>query len=124
MQDGIAIEDEKSGRIIINQKSFCELVKWIIIEYVGVSYDAVSIAVENRRSYFETITTVEDAAIIGHDWPYFYTAMDIYFGEHSHLIDKFLIKERPDSPDGLNLYEKVEHSILHKHDLKEPIEWE
>lgn len=123
MQDGIVIETEKNGRIIINQESFCELVKWIIVEYVGVPYDIASRAVENRLSYFEAITTVEDAGFVGHDWPYFYTAMDMYFGEHSRSIDKFLMKKRPDLPDGLKLYEEIEKDILCRFGLKEPIEW-
>ncbi len=124
MKDGIVIENGKNGRIIVNQKSFCELVKWIIVEYIGISYDAASMAVEDRSSYFETITTVEDATFVGHDWPYFYTAMDMYFGEHSHSIDKFIVKERPDAPNGLERYKKIESDILYRLGLNEPIVWE
>lgn len=115
--------EDRGEKVIINPKSFRELIKWLIVEYVGVSYEKASVSVEQRTPYFEGINSLKDAYFVGHDWPYFYTAMDIYFGGHGHDIDVFLINERPDAPGGLELYGKIEKAILCEHDLKEPVVW-
>ena len=124
MPDNIVLFNEQHEKVIINQKSFCELIKWLIVAYIGVSYDVAHKAVEDKGSFFENLNDVESAGFAGHDWPYFYLAMDIYFSSHEHSIDKFLIRKRPDFPGGLEIYQKIENDILHEHNLKEPITWE
>lgn len=81
-------------------------------------------AVENKICFSKNLNDVESAGFAGHDWPYFYLVMDIYFSDHGHSIDKFLIRERRDLPGGLEIYQKIENDILHERNLEEPIIWE
>ena len=41
VRDGLVFKDE-NGQVIFNQYSFCELVKHLLVELVGISYEAVS----------------------------------------------------------------------------------
>ena len=41
LRDGLVFKDE-DGQVIFNQYSFCELVKHLLVELVGISYEAVS----------------------------------------------------------------------------------
>ena len=41
VRDGIVFKDE-DGQVIFNQHSFCELVKHLLVELVGISYEEAS----------------------------------------------------------------------------------
>ncbi len=118
MRDGIVLSDGEEN-VIVNQRSYCELIKWLIVEYTGVSYQEASGCVEQRLPFFESINSVLDAALESHDWPYYYTAMRMYFG---HAPVKTILPP-PDQPEGLSLYQKIEADILDHHHLSEPIIW-
>ena len=45
VRDGIVFKDE-DGQVIFNQHSFCELVKHLLVELVGISYEEASQIVE------------------------------------------------------------------------------
>ena len=38
VRDGLVFKDE-NGQVIFNQYSFCELVKHLLVELVGISYE-------------------------------------------------------------------------------------
>ena len=120
MCDNIILSDGKDT-IIVNQRSYCELIKWLIVRYAGVSYQEAAACVEQRIPFFEGIDNFLSASLEGHDWPYYYTAMDMFFGGHIHAKP---VLPPPDTSEGLDLYEKIEADILQEHNLKEPIIWE
>ena len=41
VRDGLVFKDE-DGQVIFNQHSFCELVKRLLVELVGISYEEAS----------------------------------------------------------------------------------
>ena len=41
VRDGLVFKDE-DGQVIFNQYSFCELVKHLLVELVGISYEEAS----------------------------------------------------------------------------------
>ena len=41
VRDGLVFKDE-DGQVIFNQYSFCELVKYLMVELVGISYEEAS----------------------------------------------------------------------------------
>ena len=45
LRDGLVFKDE-DGQVIFNQYSFCELVKHLLVELVGISYEEASQIVE------------------------------------------------------------------------------
>ena len=45
VRDGLVFKDE-DGQVIFNQYSFCELVKHLLVELVGISYEEASQIVE------------------------------------------------------------------------------
>ena len=45
VRDGLVFKDE-DGQVIFNQHSFCELVKHLLVELVGISYEEASQIVE------------------------------------------------------------------------------
>ena len=45
VRDGLVFKDE-DGQVIFNQYSFCELVKHLLVELVGISYEDASQIVE------------------------------------------------------------------------------
>ncbi|WP_287227637.1 hypothetical protein [Oscillibacter sp.] len=45
VRDGLVFKDE-NGQVIFNQYSFCELVKHLLVELVGISYEEASQTVE------------------------------------------------------------------------------
>lgn len=116
MKDVIVVTD-KEYKIIINQYSYYELVKWLIVEYAGVSYEEASICISRHRDYFESIDTVSDALLEEHDWPYYYLAMTLYFGDSTNAKP---VKIPPDTPEGRKIYKEIEDRILLEHNLKEP----
>ena len=49
VRDGIVFKDE-DGQVIFNQHSFCELVKHLLVELVGISYEEASQIVDRWQS--------------------------------------------------------------------------
>ena len=61
VKDGLVFKDE-NGQVIFNQHSFCELVKCLLVELVGISYEEASQIVERSS----LATPVADAM----EWRY------------------------------------------------------
>ena len=76
VRDGIVFKDE-DGQVIFNQHSFCELVKHLLVELVGISYEEASQIVE-RSPLAEPVADAMGVAIFSHDLPY-YWAMFFYY---------------------------------------------
>lgn len=113
LKDGIVLEDN-GDRIVVNQYSFCELLKHLLNYYVGISYEKASKIVS--PSYFaEPISSIEDAGLLGHEYPY-YWAMSLYYG---HM---YWEKGIPAQPDDLTAYFELENSIIRQYNLNEPFE--
>lgn len=77
VRDGLVFKDE-DGQVIFNQYSFCELVKHLLVELVGISYEEASQIVE-RSPLAEPVADAMGVAIFSHDLPY-YWAMFFYYG--------------------------------------------
>ena len=77
VRDGLVFKDE-NGQVIFNQYSFCELVKHLLVELVGISYEEASQTVE-RAPLAEPVADAVGVAIFSHDRPY-YWAMFFYYG--------------------------------------------
>lgn len=77
LRDGLVFKDE-DGQVIFNQYSFCELVKHLLVELVGISYEEASQIVE-RSPLAAPVDNAIDVAIFSHDLPY-YWAMFSYYG--------------------------------------------
>ena len=77
VRDGLVFKDE-DGQVIFNQYSFCELVKHLLVELVGISYEEASQIVE-RSPLAEPVADAMGVAIFSHDLPY-YWAMSFYYG--------------------------------------------
>ena len=70
VRDGLVFKDE-DGQVIFNQYSFCELVKRLLVELVGISYEEASQIVE-RSPLAEPVTDALGVAIFSHDLPYYW----------------------------------------------------
>lgn len=77
VRDGLVFKDE-DGQVIFNQHSFCELVKHLLVELVGISYEEASQIVE-CSPLAEPVADAMGVAIFSHDLPY-YWAMFFYYG--------------------------------------------
>ena len=64
VRDGIVFKDE-DGQVIFNQHSFCELVKHLLVELVGISYEEASQTVE-RSPLAEPVADAVGVAIFRH----------------------------------------------------------
>ena len=113
VRDGLVFKDE-DGQVIFNQYSFCELVKRLLVELVGISYEEASQIVE-RSPLAEPVTDALGVAIFSHDLPY-YWAMFFYYGNGYWLGDKGI----PAQPEDMDAYEILENRIMEKYHLKEP----
>ena len=113
LKDGVVLEDD-SDRIIVNQYSFCELIKRLLTHYVGISYEDASKMVAQFH-LAEPISNVMDAGLLGHEYPY-YWAMNLYYGE------AYWEKGIPAQPDDLEAYFELENSIMKHYNLNEPFE--
>ena len=122
MRDNVVLSDG-TDTVIVNQRSYCELIKWLLVEYLGVSYEAASLRVEQKADFFASLDNMTAAALESHSWPYYYTAMDLYLGGCGTLQDAVPLLPPPDTKGGLNLYADLEQRIRTAHNLKEPIEW-
>ena len=70
VRDGLVFKDE-DGQVIFNQYSFCELVKHLLVELVGISYEEASQTVE-RSPLAEPVADAVGVAIFSHDRPYYW----------------------------------------------------
>ena len=115
VRDGLVFKDE-NGQVIFNQYSFCELVKHLLVELVGISYEEASQIVE-RSPLVEPVTDTMEVAIFSHELPY-YCAMLLYYG-NGYWWEKGI----PAQPEDMDAYEALEKKIMEKYDLKEPFIW-
>ena len=65
VRDGIVFKDE-DGQVIFNQHSFCELVKHLLVELVGISYEEASQIVD-RSPLAEPVADAMGVAMFSHD---------------------------------------------------------
>ena len=77
VRDGLVFKDE-DGQVIFNKYSFCEVVKRLLVELVGISYEEASQTVE-RSPLAEPVANAMGVAYVSHDLPY-YWAMSFYYG--------------------------------------------
>ena len=115
VRDGLVFKDE-NGQVIFNQYSFCELVKHLLVELVGISYEEASQTVE-RAPLAEPVADAVGVAIFSHDRPY-YWAMFFCYG-NGYWWEKGI----PAQPEVMDAYEALEKKIMEKCHLKEPFEW-
>lgn len=76
VRDGLVFKDE-DGQVIFNQYSFCELVKHLLVELVGISYEEASQTVE-RAPLAEPVADAVGVAIFSHDRPYYWAMFFCY----------------------------------------------
>ena len=69
VRDGLVFKDE-DGQVIFNQYSFCELVKHLLVELMGISYEEASQTVE-RSPLAAPVSNVMGVAVFSHDLPYY-----------------------------------------------------
>ncbi|WP_305383282.1 hypothetical protein [uncultured Bacteroides sp.] len=114
LKDGIVLEDS-GNRVIVNQYSFCELIKHLLTHYVGISYEKASKIVAQSH-LTKPISSVMDAGLLGHEYPY-YWAMNLYYGA------MYWERGIPTQPDDLTAYFELENSIMKRHNLNNPFEY-
>lgn len=120
MKDHIVVSDA-NDTVVINLRSYCELLKWLIVEYIGVSYDVANAAIEKRCDYFENFEiSILRASLENHNWPYYFTAMSLYFGDY-RIATPIIMP--PNTSEGTDLYVEIENRIMEEHNLKEPFDW-
>lgn len=100
VRDGIVFKDE-DGQVIFNQHSFCELVKHLLVELVGISYEEASQIVD-RSPLAEPVADAMGVAMFSHDLPY-YWAMFFYYG------NGYWQKGIPAQPEDMDAYEALEN---------------
>ena len=108
VRDGLVFKEE-DDQVIFNQYSFCELVKRLLVELVGISYEEASQIVE-RSPLVEPVTDTMEVAIFSHELPYYWNG---YWWE----------KGIPAQSEDMDAYEALEKKIMEKYDLKEPFIW-
>lgn len=115
VRDGLVFKDE-NGQVIFNQYSFCELVKHLLVELMGISYEEASQTVERSPL----------AAPVSMSWKWRYSAMICLITGLCFLLwERLLVgKGIPAQPEDMDAYESLEKKIMEKYDLKEPFEWE
>ena len=99
VRDGLVFKDE-DGQVIFNQYSFCELVKHLLVELVGISYEEASQIVEHSP-LAEPVADALGVAIFSHDLPY-YWAMFFYYG-NGYWWEKGI----PAQPEDMDAYEAL-----------------
>lgn len=103
LRDGLVFKDE-DGQVIFNQYSFCELVKHLLVELVGISYEEASQIVE-RSPLAEPVADAMGVAIFSHDLPY-YWAMFFYYG------NGYWQKGIPAQPEDMDAYFALEKQTI------------
>lgn len=114
VSDGLVFKND-DGQVIFNQYSFCELVKHLMVELAGISYEEASQIVE-RSPLADPVSDAMGVAIFSHDLPY-YWAMFFYYG------NGYWLKGIPAQPEDMDAYETLKKKIMEKYNLKEPIIW-
>ena len=114
VSDGLVFKND-DGQVIFNQYSFCELVKHLMEEMAGISYEEAYQIVE-RSPLADPVTDAMGVAIFSHDLSY-YWAMFLYYG------NGYWLKGIPAQPEDMDAYEALEKKIMEKYNLKEPIIW-
>ena len=109
--------NDEDGQIIFNQYSFCELVKHLLVELVGISYEEASQIVE-RSPLAEPVADALGVAIFSHDLPYYWAMFLLLMG--TVLVGKGYSSAGPEDMDA---YEALENKIMEKYHLKEPFIW-
>lgn len=123
-RDGIVLTDGRDT-VIYNQRSYCRLLQGLIAAYTTASPAEAAARVEAHRSYFAGIDDVLSASLESHSYPYYYAAVELYFGVHPAPVEHpDLTRPPPDSPEGAALYREVEERILSEEGMREPFEWE
>lgn len=77
LKDGVVLENDE-GKVTVNQHSFCELIKHLLVHYAGLSYAETSKLVDGSH-LAEPIADAMSACLFSHEYPYFW-AMDLYYG--------------------------------------------
>ncbi len=113
LKDGVVLEDGRN-RIVVNQYSFCELIKHLLTHYVGISYEKAS-KIVMQSHLAKPVSSVMDAGLLRHEYPY-YWAMGLYYGA------MYWEKGVPAQPDDLTTYFELENSIIKQYKLNEPFE--
>ena len=113
LKDSVVLEDS-GNRIIVNQYSFCELIKHLLTHYVKISYEKASEMV-SKSHLAKPISSIMDAGLLSHEYPY-YWAMTLYYGE------MYWEKGIPAQPDDMTAYFKLENNILKRYNLNKPFE--
>ena len=111
LKDSVVLEDS-GNRIIVNQYSFCELIKHLLTHYVKISYEKASEMV-SKSHLAKPISSIMDAGLLSHEYPY-YWAMTLYYGE------MYWEKGIPAQPDDMSAYFKLENNILKRYNLNKP----
>lgn len=75
--DGLVFHDWKE-KVTFNQCSFCELVKHLLVELVGISYEEASGQVD-RSPLAAPVDGAAEGGLLSHELPY-YWAMLPYHG--------------------------------------------
>ena len=124
LRDGIVLTDGRDT-VIYNQRSYCRLLQGLIAAYTTASPAEAAACVEAHRGYFTGIDDVLSASLESHSYPYYYAAVELYFGVHPAPVEHpDLTGPPPDSPEGAALYREVEERILSEEGMREPFEWE
>src|SRR5699024_6597173 len=115
VRDGLVFKDE-GGQVIFNQYSFCELVKHLLVELVGISYEEAFQTVE-RSPLAAPVSNVMGVAVFSHDLPYDWARFFCYGNGY------WWKKGIPAQPEDMDAYEAMEKKIMERHHLKEPFIW-
>ena len=113
LKDSVVLEDS-GNMIIVNQYSFCELIKHLLTHYVKISYEKASEMV-SQSHLAKPISSITHAGLLSHEYPY-YWAMTLYYG------DMYWEKGIPAQPDNMTAYFKLENNILKRYNLNKPFE--
>ena len=70
LKDSVVLEDS-GNRIIVNQYSFCELIKHLLTHYVKISYEKASEMV-SKSHLAKPISSIMDAGLLSHEYPYYW----------------------------------------------------
>ena len=85
VRDGIVFKDE-DGQVIFNQHSFCELVKHLLVELVGISYEEASQIVDRSPLAEPVADAMGDVYKRQED-------MDAYEALENKIMEKYDLKE-------------------------------
>lgn len=105
--------NDNTDKFVINQYSFCELIKHLLVYYTDISYANASKIVDGSH-LSKPISNITEASLLGHEYAY-YWAMNLYYG---HM---YWQKGIPAQPNNLSAYFELEDSIIKQYNLKESL---